>query len=117
MTTHAFFDPFGAFAGDEPRAPVGERAAASPRALSYPALLGAAWWQLPAATRVFVGHDYQPATRTAPAWETTVSEQMATNIHVHDGVTEGDAPDDATPTVEGFCSHSSESEESLTAPT
>jgi hypothetical protein len=48
MTTHAFFDPFGAFAADD--AP--ERRAASVRpALSYPALLGDSWSKLPAATR------------------------------------------------------------------
>jgi len=51
MTTHAFFDPFGAFAGDEPRAPTGERAATHPRALNYRTMLGEEWWLLPAATR------------------------------------------------------------------
>lgn len=58
MTTHAFFDPFGAFAGDEPRASAGGRTAAGPRALCYRTLLGAAWWRLPAATRArFEHHD------------------------------------------------------------
>jgi len=43
---------------------------------------------LPGRTRVFVCHDYPPAGRTEAAWETTVAEQRAKNIHVHDGVTE-----------------------------
>ena len=43
---------------------------------------------LPAETRIFVGHDYLPAGRSRPAWETTVAEERAANIHVHDGVTE-----------------------------
>ncbi len=42
---------------------------------------------LPAATRLFMCHDYPPAGR-APAWETTVAAQRAGNIHVHDGVGE-----------------------------
>lgn len=41
-------------------------------------------------TRVFVGHDYLPPGRTEPKWETTVRDQRAHNIHVHDGVTEDD---------------------------
>ena len=36
---------------------------------------------LPDATRVFTGHDYQPGGRE-PAWESTVAEQKAKNIHV-----------------------------------
>ena len=36
---------------------------------------------------MFVCHDYPPASR-APQWQTTVGEQRANNIHVHDGVTE-----------------------------
>ncbi len=44
---------------------------------------------LPERTRVFVCHDYPPGNR-APAWETTVAEQRARNIHVHDGVSEDD---------------------------
>ena len=43
---------------------------------------------LPPETRVFVGHDYLPAGRNLPAWETTVAEQRAANVHVHDGVDE-----------------------------
>jgi glyoxylase-like metal-dependent hydrolase (beta-lactamase superfamily II) len=42
---------------------------------------------LPADTRVFVCHDYPPSGRP-PRWETTVAEQRAGNIHVHDGVDE-----------------------------
>ena len=45
---------------------------------------------LPGATRIFVGHDYLPAGRTEVAWETTVAQEKANNIHVHDGVTEAD---------------------------
>ena len=45
MTTHAFFDPFGAFAAAE-AAP--SRAASARRDLSYRDLLGEAWWRLPA---------------------------------------------------------------------
>ena len=42
---------------------------------------------LPPATRLFMCHDYPPAGRE-PAWQTTVAEQRAGNIHVHDGVSE-----------------------------
>lgn len=45
---------------------------------------------LPPATRIFVGHDYLPAGRDSFAWETTVADQRARNIHVHDGVSETD---------------------------
>ncbi len=41
---------------------------------------------LPEKTRVFVGHDYLPEGRTDYVWETTVAEQKAKNIHVHDGI-------------------------------
>ncbi|MFA6123512.1 MBL fold metallo-hydrolase [Sphingomonas sp.] len=43
---------------------------------------------LPPQTRLFVGHDYLPATRTAYRWETTVAAEAADNVHVHDGVNE-----------------------------
>lgn len=43
---------------------------------------------LPPSTRLFMCHDYPPANRTEPQWETTVAAQRAGNIHVHDGVTE-----------------------------
>ena len=42
---------------------------------------------LPADTRLFMCHDYPPAGRAA-AWQSTVADQRAHNIHVHDGVTE-----------------------------
>ena len=45
---------------------------------------------LPPETRVFVGHDYLPAGRSDYRWETTVAEQRARNIHVHDGANEED---------------------------
>ena len=44
---------------------------------------------LPAETRLFMCHDYPPEGRSA-LWETTVAEQRASNIHVHDGVNEKD---------------------------
>ncbi|HWA61032.1 MAG TPA: MBL fold metallo-hydrolase [Caulobacteraceae bacterium] len=44
---------------------------------------------LPAETRLFTGHDYlPPAGRKTPAWESTVAQQRADNIHVRDGVGE-----------------------------
>ena len=42
---------------------------------------------LPVETKLFVCHDYPPASRQAQ-WQTTVAEQRANNIHVHDGITE-----------------------------
>lgn len=41
----------------------------------------------PAETRLFMCHDYAPASR-ATRWETTVAEQRAHNIHVRDGTDE-----------------------------
>jgi glyoxylase-like metal-dependent hydrolase (beta-lactamase superfamily II) len=43
---------------------------------------------LPAETRIFVGHDYLPAGREAFAWQTTVADERARNIHIHDGIDE-----------------------------
>ncbi|WP_368184222.1 MBL fold metallo-hydrolase [Aestuariibius sp. HNIBRBA575] len=40
---------------------------------------------LPDATRIFVGHDYKAPGRDDFAWETTVAEQKAANIHVGEG--------------------------------
>ena len=37
---------------------------------------------LPEETRIFVGHDYKAPGREVFAWETTVGEQKAKNIHV-----------------------------------
>lgn len=42
---------------------------------------------LPADTRIMVCHDYPPGGREA-RYETSVAEQRATNIHVHDGISE-----------------------------
>jgi glyoxylase-like metal-dependent hydrolase (beta-lactamase superfamily II) len=43
--------------------------------------------ELPPQTRLFMCHDYAPGGR-AYAFETTVAEERAQNVHVHDGVTE-----------------------------
>jgi glyoxylase-like metal-dependent hydrolase (beta-lactamase superfamily II) len=45
---------------------------------------------LPPETRIFVGHDYLPQGRSEFRWETTVADQRAANIHVHDGVSEAE---------------------------
>lgn len=42
---------------------------------------------LPPETRLFMCHDYPPTDRPI-AYETTVADQRARNIHAHDGVTE-----------------------------
>ncbi len=42
---------------------------------------------LPPATRLFMCHDYGPNGRDIK-WETTVADERAYNIHVHDGITE-----------------------------
>ena len=42
---------------------------------------------LPDSTRLFMCHDYPPNDRPV-AFETTVAEQRAKNIHMHDGITE-----------------------------
>lgn len=43
---------------------------------------------LPAATRVFLCHDYKAPGRDSYAWETSIGAERAANVHVHDGVTE-----------------------------
>ena len=43
---------------------------------------------LPDATRLFMCHDYKAPGRDEYAWETTVAEERANNIHVRDGVSE-----------------------------
>lgn len=43
-------------------------------------------FSLPDDTRLFVGHDYPPATR-GPACMTTVGEQKKANVRVHEGIT------------------------------
>lgn len=43
---------------------------------------------LPPQTRLFMCHDYKAPGRDYFAWETTVAEQRAGNVHLKDGVTE-----------------------------
>lgn len=45
---------------------------------------------LPPETRLFMCHDYKAPGRDTYAWETTVAEERARNVHVHDGVSEED---------------------------
>lgn len=45
---------------------------------------------LSAETRLFMCHDYKAPGRDAYAWETTVGEERARNVHVHQGVSEDD---------------------------
>jgi glyoxylase-like metal-dependent hydrolase (beta-lactamase superfamily II) len=45
---------------------------------------------LPPETRLFMRHDYKSKTRDYFAWETTVGEERAKNVHIHDGVSEDD---------------------------
>jgi glyoxylase-like metal-dependent hydrolase (beta-lactamase superfamily II) len=45
---------------------------------------------LPAETRLFMCHDYLAPGRDTYAWETTVAEERANNVHIHDGVSEAD---------------------------
>jgi glyoxylase-like metal-dependent hydrolase (beta-lactamase superfamily II) len=60
---------------------------------------------LPPQTRLFVGHDYLPDSRQTFEWETTVADEKAQNIHVHDGVALADfvamrqARDETAPTL------------------
>jgi len=44
-------------------------------------------YTLPAETRVFVGHDYQPGGREV-RWESTIEEQRASNVHLRGDMTE-----------------------------
>ncbi len=43
---------------------------------------------LPPETRLFMCHDYKAPGRDRYAWETTVGEEKARNVHVHEGVSE-----------------------------
>jgi glyoxylase-like metal-dependent hydrolase (beta-lactamase superfamily II) len=43
---------------------------------------------LPPETRLFMCHDYKAPGRDEYKWETTVAEERAHNVHVHDGVSE-----------------------------
>lgn len=45
---------------------------------------------LPPATRIFTGHDYPPPSRKDAAWEASVAEHRAKNIHIHDGISEAE---------------------------
>jgi glyoxylase-like metal-dependent hydrolase (beta-lactamase superfamily II) len=45
---------------------------------------------LPPETRLFMCHDYKAKGRDHFAWETTVAEERAKNVHIHDGVSEDD---------------------------
>ncbi|WP_028452029.1 MBL fold metallo-hydrolase [Chitinilyticum aquatile] len=47
-------------------------------------------YQLPDATRVFVCHDYLPASRSEVRWESSIAEQKATNIHLAASTTEAE---------------------------
>ena len=44
--------------------------------------------QLPAATRVFLCHDYKAPGRDDYAWETTILAERTANVHMHEGVGE-----------------------------
>jgi glyoxylase-like metal-dependent hydrolase (beta-lactamase superfamily II) len=46
-------------------------------------------YTLPTATRVFVGHDYQPGGRPLK-FESTIGQQMENNIHLRSGVSESE---------------------------
>jgi glyoxylase-like metal-dependent hydrolase (beta-lactamase superfamily II) len=43
---------------------------------------------LPPQTRLFLCHDYKGPGRNHYVWETSVAEQRADNIHIHDGIAE-----------------------------
>jgi glyoxylase-like metal-dependent hydrolase (beta-lactamase superfamily II) len=47
-------------------------------------------FELPPETRVFVCHDYKAPGRDEYRWETTIGEQRAKNVHIHDGITESE---------------------------
>jgi len=43
---------------------------------------------LPPETHLWMCHDYRPSGRNNYAWHSTVGEQRAHNVHIHDGVSE-----------------------------
>ena len=45
---------------------------------------------LPPETRILLCHDYKAPGRDEYVWETTVAEERAKNIHVHEGISEDD---------------------------
>jgi glyoxylase-like metal-dependent hydrolase (beta-lactamase superfamily II) len=47
-------------------------------------------FSLPPSTRLFMCHDYKAPDRVEYAWETTVADERAGNIHVRDGVSESE---------------------------
>jgi glyoxylase-like metal-dependent hydrolase (beta-lactamase superfamily II) len=46
--------------------------------------------ELPPDTRLYMCHDYKAPGREHYAWETTVADERARNVHVHDGVGESE---------------------------
>jgi glyoxylase-like metal-dependent hydrolase (beta-lactamase superfamily II) len=44
--------------------------------------------QLPPQTRLWMCHDYKAPGRDTFAWQTTVAEERASNVHAHDGIDE-----------------------------
>lgn len=45
---------------------------------------------LPPETRLFLCHDYKAPGRDEYRWETTVAEQRAKNVHIHEGISEAE---------------------------
>jgi glyoxylase-like metal-dependent hydrolase (beta-lactamase superfamily II) len=45
-------------------------------------------FQLPEESRLFMCHDYKAPGRENYVWESTVAEERANNIHIHNGITE-----------------------------
>ena len=45
-------------------------------------------FELPPNTRLFMCHDYKAPGRDEFGWETSVEQQRAQNVHIHDGVSE-----------------------------
>ncbi|MHB1207964.1 MAG: MBL fold metallo-hydrolase [Rhodospirillaceae bacterium] len=45
---------------------------------------------LPPETKLFMCHDYKAPGRDQYAWETTVGDERARNVHVHEGISEDD---------------------------
>ena len=46
--------------------------------------------EMPPETRVFLCHDYKAPGRDKYEWETTVAAERASNVHIHEGVSEAD---------------------------
>ena len=47
-------------------------------------------FSLPPETRVFLCHDYKAPGRDEYRWETTIGEQRAKNVHIHEGISEAE---------------------------